>query len=97
MSASTPALLQTIYTAYRESVSPMCWRLTDDFHFTLHLPADALPGAGTPHGKADTCQAARRLIGTTSFLMYEPGPIMATGDQPACACASGTATRRRPR
>ena len=57
MPGSTPALLQAIYTAYREKrLADVLALLTDDFQFTLHLPAESLPGAGAPHGKADTAK-----------------------------------------
>ena len=84
MATSTPALLQTIYTAYREKrLADVLALFTDDFQFTLHLPAESLPGAGAPHGKADTAKLLEGLIATYDFLMYEPGPIMVTGDQAA--------------
>jgi ketosteroid isomerase-like protein len=84
MATGTPALLQTLYTAYREKrladVMPL---LTDDFRFTLHLPTDAIPGAGVPHSKADTAKLFEGFMATYDFLAYEPGPIMVTGDQAA--------------
>ena len=84
MSISTPALLQTIYTAYREKRPvDVLAHLADDFRFTIHLPADALPGAAVPHGKADTAKLLEGLIATYDFLTYEPGPIMVTGDEAA--------------
>ena len=84
MPGSTPALLQAIYTAYREKrLADVLALLTDDFQFTLHLPAESLPGAGAPHGKADTANLLDGLIAAYDFLMYEPGPIMVTGDQAA--------------
>src|SRR5262245_53229292 len=84
MSVSTPALLQTIYSAYREKrLADVLALLDDDFRFTIHLPADALPGAATPHGKAATAKLLEGLIATYDFLLYEPGPIMVTGDQAA--------------
>ena len=84
MATGTPALLQEIYAAYREQrLADALAHLTDDFRFTLHLPAEALPGAGTPHGKAETAKLFEGIIATYDFLMYEPGPIMVTGDQAA--------------
>lgn len=84
MPANIPALLQTIYAAYREKRLPdVLAHLADDFRFTIHLPADSLPGAGTPHGKADTAKLLEGLIATYDFLMYEPGPIMVTGEEAA--------------
>ena len=84
MPSSTAALLQAIYTAYREKrLADVLAQLTDDFRFTLHLPSDALPGAGAPLGKADTAKLFEAMIGAYDFLMYEPGPIMVTGDQAA--------------
>lgn len=82
--ASVPALLQTIYAAYREKrVAEALAHVADDFRFTIHLPADAMPGAGVPHGKADTARLLEGLIATYDFLMYEPGPIMVTGEEAA--------------
>lgn len=84
MTPGTPALLQTIYAAYREKrLADVLANLADDFGFTIHLPSDALPGAGVPHGKADTATLLEGLIATYDFLLYEPGPIMVTGDQAA--------------
>jgi ketosteroid isomerase-like protein len=81
---SIPALLQTIYTAYREKrVADALAHVADDFRLTIHLPADAMPGAGVPHGKADAARLLEGLIATYDFLMYEPGPIMVTGEEAA--------------
>lgn len=82
MASDTEALLLAIYAAYRDQrLDEVLPRLTDDFRFTLHLPADAMPGAGVPHGKAETAALLAGLIATYDFLMYEPGPIMVTGDR----------------
>ena len=49
MPTSTAALLQALYTAYREKrLADVLAHLSDDFRFTLHLPSDAMPGAGAP-------------------------------------------------
>src|SRR5205823_2516181 len=78
------ALLQAVYVAYREKrLADVLPHLTDDFRFTLHLPTAAMPGAGTPHGKADTAKLFEGIITAYDFLAYEPGPIMVTGDQAA--------------
>ena len=75
MPGSTPALLQSIYTAYREKrLADVLALLTDDFQFTLHLPAESLPGAGAPHGKADTAKLLEGLIATYDFLDVRAGP-----------------------
>ena len=66
MPVSTPALLQTIYVAYREKrLADVLALLDDDFRFTIHLPAEALPGAATPHGKAATATLLESLIEET--------------------------------
>ena len=84
MPSGTPALLQVVYTAYREKrLADVLALFADDFRFTIHLPSGALPGAGVPHGKADTAKLLEGLIATYDFLAYEPGPIMVTGDQAA--------------
>jgi ketosteroid isomerase-like protein len=84
MTAATPALLQTIYAAYREKrLADVLALLADDFRFTIHLPADALPGAGVPHDKAATATLLEGLIASYAFLAYEPGPIMVTGEEAA--------------
>jgi ketosteroid isomerase-like protein len=73
-----------MYTAYREKrLADVLANFTDDFRFTIHLPAESLPGAGTPHGKTDTAKLLEGLIATYDFLTYEPGPIMVTGDEAA--------------
>ena len=85
MPTNTTALLQSLYAAYREKrLADVLANFTDDFRFTIHLPAASLPGAGTPHGKADTAKLLEGLIlAAYDILMYEPGPIMVTGDQAA--------------
>ena len=84
MPTRTAAMLQSLYVAYRESrLVDVAAQLADDFRFTLHLPADALPGAATPHGKAEALQLFGGIYAAYDILMYEPGPIMVTGDQAA--------------
>ena len=84
MPTDSPALLQAIYAAYRERrLADALALLSDDFRFTLHLPAEALPGAGASHGKAEAARLLEDIIATYDFLMYEPGPIMVTGDEAA--------------
>jgi hypothetical protein len=52
MPGSTPALLQSIYTAYREKrLADVLALFADDFQFTLHLPTESLPGAGAPSAR----------------------------------------------
>ena len=84
MPVNTTTLLQSLYAAYREKrLADVLANFTDDFRFTIHLPAESLPGAAEPHGKAETARLLGGLIATYDFLMYEPGPIMVTGDQAA--------------
>ena len=84
MPTETAALLQSLYAAYREKrLADVAPYLADDFRFTIHLPADALPGAAAPHGKAEALALYEGLFATYDILMYEPGPIMVTGDQAA--------------
>jgi ketosteroid isomerase-like protein len=84
MSTETTALLQALYAAYREKrLADVAPHLADDFRFTMHLPANALPGAAKPHGRAETLALFEGLFATYDILMYEAGPIMVTGDQAA--------------
>ena len=84
MPTQIAAMLQSLYVAYREKrLADVAAHLADDFRFTMHLPADALPGAATPHGKAETLQLFEGILAAYDILMYEPGPIMVTGDQAA--------------
>jgi ketosteroid isomerase-like protein len=96
MATSTPALLQTIYTAYREKrLADVLALLTDDFQFTLHLPAESLPGAGAPHGKADTAKLLEGLIATYDSSCTSRARSWSPATRRPCACASATATRPR--
>jgi ketosteroid isomerase-like protein len=84
MPTQTAAMLQSLYVAYREKrLADVAPHLADDFRFTMHLPADALPGAATPHGKAEALALFEGLLAAYDILLYEPGPIMVTGDQAA--------------
>jgi ketosteroid isomerase-like protein len=80
----TVTLLRYVYAAYRDKrLADVLARLTDDFVFTLHLPADAMPGAGVPQGKAETAKLLEGLMATYDFLAYEPGEILVSGDRAA--------------
>ncbi len=84
MPTGTAALLQDLYVAYREKrLADVMARLTDDFRFTLHLPAESVPGAAAPHDKAETLEMFEGILAAYDILLYEPGPIMVTGDQAA--------------
>lgn len=84
MPTEAAALLQALYVAYREKrLTDVAAHLADDFRFTLHLPADSLPGAATPHGKAEALKLFAGILAAYDILLYEPGPIMVTGDQAA--------------
>jgi ketosteroid isomerase-like protein len=84
MPTGTAALLQDLYAAYREKrLADVMARLTDDFRFTLHLPAESVPGAAAPHDKAETLEMFKGILAAYDILLYEPGPIMVTGDQAA--------------
>lgn len=81
MQTDTPALLRAVYTAYREKrLADVLVHLSDDFRFTLHLPAEALAGAGAAHDKASAARLFEGIIADYDFLRYEPGPIRVTGD-----------------
>ena len=44
MPTQIAAMLQSLYVAYREKrLADVAAQLADDFRFTMHLPADALP------------------------------------------------------
>jgi ketosteroid isomerase-like protein len=84
MPTQSTVLLQSLYAAYREQrLADVAPHLADDFRFTMHLPAGALPGAATPHGKAEALQLFEGIFAAYDILSYEPGPIMVTGEQAA--------------
>lgn len=81
MANDLPAVLQIIYTAYREKrLGDVMAHFADDFRFTLHLSAELVPGAGKPQDKVGTAKLLEGLMATYDFLVYEPGPISITGD-----------------
>jgi len=86
----TEELLRTMYSAYREKrLADALAHLADDFRFTLHLPRDAVPGAGAPVGKAEAAAMFQSFMDTYDFLAYEPGDITvsAEGDRAAASPA----------
>jgi ketosteroid isomerase-like protein len=73
---SIEELLRTIYTAYREKrLDDALAHLADDFRFTLHLPKETIPGAGSPVGKAEASVMFQGFMDSYDFLAYDPGDI----------------------
>lgn len=80
MDAAT--LLQTIYKAYREKrLDDVLPHLDDGFRLIVHLPEEALPGGDGPRDKQQTAELMQHLMDTYDFLSYDPGPIIAMGNQ----------------
>jgi len=78
----TATLLQAIYRAYREKrMSDILPRLDESFRFVVHLPEDVMPGGDKPRNKAETAKLMQHLMDAYDFVAYDPGPIIATGDQ----------------
>lgn len=78
---SIEELLRTIYAAYgAKRLDVALSHFADDFHFTLHLPKDAIPGAGAPINKAEARAMFQSFMDTYDFLSYEPGPIIVSPD-----------------
>ena len=79
---SIEQMLSTIYTAYREKrLADALAHLADDFRFTLHLPKDAVPGAGIPVSKAEARAMFQYFMDAYDFLAYEPGDISVSPDK----------------
>ena len=82
MTTKTIAMLEAIYTAYREKrLADVLDHLASDFRFTLHLPPAAMPGAGAPQDKQRTEAMLQAFIDTYDFLAYDPGTILVEGEQ----------------
>jgi ketosteroid isomerase-like protein len=74
--------LQAIYQAYREKrLADILPHLDEDFRFVVHLPEDALPGGDAPRDKAQAAELVQQLMDNYDFLAYDPGPIIAAGNQ----------------
>jgi ketosteroid isomerase-like protein len=74
--------LQAIYRAYREKrLDEILQHLDEEFRFVVHLPEDALPGGDMARDKAQAAELAQQLMDSYDFLAYDPGPIIAAGNQ----------------
>ncbi|HKZ95987.1 MAG TPA: nuclear transport factor 2 family protein [Hyphomicrobiaceae bacterium] len=82
MTTETVAMLEALYTAYREKrLADVLDHLAGDFRFTLHLPPAAVPGAGVPQDKQRTQAMLQAFIDSYDFLTYDPGAILVEGEQ----------------